>query len=409
MTVPLAPTVYRYEGNGVTDIFSYPNRVITTTNLKVTILTRATDAEVETLTLTADYTVTIVSNSKANVTITNVAKIPSGTQDILISLILPASQTRSFPRADSLPAEAIELGLDKLTLLAQKTNDTLTRSIRFPDSDTTTDGVLPPKAERALTYLAFDVDGVPIVSASAVGGAPAGAFGATLVATATQGAAQILLNSLPQQRASAATSAYVDFAEGTDNGTNRVRLIAPAALAADQTVTFPDLSGVPLLDAGAQTVLGVKTFTAAPVVVGRTDGGSATAGNVGEVISSTVLTGAAVSFTTAITRDITSIDLPAGEWDVSGMVNFAGTGTTTVQQMTVAINTTSATLPLSSNSSYMRVTNTFGAGQADNALQCGIRRFSLSSTTTVYLVAASNFAVSTLSGFGTITARRVQA
>jgi hypothetical protein len=194
MTVPLAPTVYRYEGNGVTTIFSYLNRVFTAADLEVTILTRATDAIVETLTLTTDYTVTIVSNSQANVTVTNVAKIPSGTQDILISLNLAASQTRSFPRADSLPAESIELGLDKLTLLAQKTNDTLLRSIRFPDSDTTTDGVLPPKAERALTYLAFDANGVPIASESAAGGAPAGAFGATLVATATQGAAQTLLD-----------------------------------------------------------------------------------------------------------------------------------------------------------------------------------------------------------------------
>jgi hypothetical protein len=231
MTVPLAPTVYRYEGNGVTAIFSYPNRVFTAADLEVTILTRATDAEVETLTLTTDYTVTIVSNSQANVTVTNVAKIPSGTQDILINLNLAASQTRSFPRADSLPAEAIELGLDKLTLLAQKTNDTLSRSIRFPDSDTTTDGVLPPKAERSLTYLAFDANGVPIASASAAGGAPAGAFGATLVATATQGAAQTLLD--------AATKAVYDPANISQQvvGTTATQTLT------NKTLTSPVLNG----------------------------------------------------------------------------------------------------------------------------------------------------------------------
>lgn len=193
MTVPAADTTYRYEGNGVTTVFAYNNRLLTTADVQVQILTRATDALVETLTLTTDYTVTIVSNQLANVTITNPAKIPSITQDILLNLNIAISQTRSYPRADSLPAGEIEKGLDKLTLITQLISDRQDRTLRFPASDTTTDGELPPKAERALKYLAFDIDGAPIASEGEAGGVPAGAFGAQIVATSTQTQAVSLL------------------------------------------------------------------------------------------------------------------------------------------------------------------------------------------------------------------------
>lgn len=164
MTVPAAATTYRYQGNDVTTIFAYSNRLLTEDDVKVQILTRATDAVVETLTKTTDYTVTIVSNSLANITITNATKIPSVTQDILLALNLAISQTRSYPRADSLPAADIERGLDKLTLIAQKLDDGQTLTLRFPESDTTSDGELPSAANRANKYLAFDASGEPVVS-----------------------------------------------------------------------------------------------------------------------------------------------------------------------------------------------------------------------------------------------------
>lgn len=43
--------------------------------------------------------------------------------------------------------------------------------------------------------------------------------------------------------ASAAGPASLDLAEDTDNGTNRVRVIAPAAVASDRTLTLPDVDG----------------------------------------------------------------------------------------------------------------------------------------------------------------------
>jgi len=263
MTVPAALTTYRYEGNGVSTVFAYSNRLLTSADVRVQILTRATDAVVETLELTTDYTVTIVSNSLANITITNAAKIPSVTQDILLSLNIAISQTRSFPRADSLPAADIELGLDKLTLVAQLIDDAQERSLRFPESDTVTSGELPAKADRLGKFLAFgSTNGEPIVTAVAVGSTPVTAYGATLVQAADAAAARTTL-ALPFTPASASTPAYLDFAEQTTNGTNRIRLIAPASIASDTTVTL-GASGLVLLSAvtasGAASVAFSSTY-----------------------------------------------------------------------------------------------------------------------------------------------------
>lgn len=242
MTVPASTTTFRYEGNGVTAIFAYSNRLLGEVDVRVQILTRATSAVVETLTRVTDYTVTIVSNSLANITIINPAKIPSVTQDILLTLNLDISQTRSYPRADSLPAADIERGLDKLTLIAQKLDDQLALAIRFPDSDTTSNGELPSAGFRASKYLAFDSDGEPVASAGT--DTITSPFGATLIEAADANEAKTILEviDVPYTNASASAPAALDFAEQTTNGTHKSTLRANPALAADSISTLPSYS-----------------------------------------------------------------------------------------------------------------------------------------------------------------------
>jgi len=410
MTVPAAVTTYRYEGNGVTTVFAYSNRLLTTADVKVQILTRATDTIVETLALTTDYTVTLVSNSLANITITNATKIPSVTQDILLTLDLAISQTRSYPRADSLPAADIEKGLDKLTLIAQKQDDKQTLTLRFPDSDTNTDGELPPKAERALTYLAFDADGVPIASASAAGGAPAGAFGATLVATATQLEAQTLLAVPPFTPASASGPATLAFAEDTDNGTNKVTLAAPSSVAADVTVTLPGTADT-LVGRATTDTLTNKTLTTPTIaqgnLIGTTTNDNAAAGSVGEYLSATLASGSATALTTATPKTVISVSLTAGDWDVSGQVRLTTGAATTTTAISCSISQTNNTMSSDTDPSFYQVQASF-ATNAFNSLPAGATRISLASTTTVYLVVNATFATSTCSAYGTIRARRIR-
>ena len=44
--------------------------------------------------------------------------------------------------------------------------------------------------------------------------------------------------------ASASAPASIDLAEDTDNGTNKITLTAPSAIASDKVITLPDASGI---------------------------------------------------------------------------------------------------------------------------------------------------------------------
>ena len=135
----------------------------------------------------------------------------------------------------------------------------------------------------------------------------------------------------------------------------------------------------------------------------------ASAGYVGEYISSSISSGSAVSLTTATPANITSISLTAGDWDVMGLVCFTGNAATTVSAKNGWISSTSATVPTPPNSgSFWSDQLPLGAGNTVWRMSVGNIRFSLSGTTTVYLSCQATFAVNTYSAFGFIGARRVR-
>jgi hypothetical protein len=136
---------------------------------------------------------------------------------------------------------------------------------------------------------------------------------------------------------------------------------------------------------------------------------SASAGQVGEIMESTVVTGSAVALTTATSANVTSISLTAGDWDVWGNVWFSPAATTSITRDGGGISTTSATMPTSPGAGA-RFLNIHAAVVPNNVFgsTVGMTRVSLASTTTVYLVAEATFTVSTLGAYGYIGARRVR-
>ena len=146
---------------------------------------------------------------------------------------------------------------------------------------------------------------------------------------------------------------------------------------------------------------------------GTVNNDNAASGIVGQVITATVPVGLAVSLTTATTENITSISLPAGDWDVRGQVNFVLSGVTSTLHQ-IGISLTSATLPSQAGGSGLGtdplvifplittlLSNTL-------TLPAAHVRISLANTTTVYLVARSTFALGSESAYGTIFARRAR-
>lgn len=164
------------------------------------------------------------------------------------------------------------------------------------------------------------------------------------------------------------------------------------------------------------TALNATQLTTGTVPAARTNGhqnGTATndsgaAGEIGEFISQTVLAGAAVSNTTATARDVTSISLTAGDWDVFGNVVFAPNAATIPTVLGCWISVTSGTLPTAPNEGsefFQQLAFTTGATQF---FPCGQKRISVSGTTTVFLSSFATFTVNIMQSYGFVGARRAR-
>lgn len=142
-------------------------------------------------------------------------------------------------------------------------------------------------------------------------------------------------------------------------------------------------------------------------IVGTTTNNNATAGSVGEFVSSTIASGSSVSLTDATYANITSISLTAGDWDVSGIVAITTGATTTTSYINYGVSTTSAATGSLGQMGSLTTPATIAA-TVDFVTPVPITRLSLASTTTIYLVTRVGFAVSTAAAYGVIRARRVR-
>jgi hypothetical protein len=135
---------------------------------------------------------------------------------------------------------------------------------------------------------------------------------------------------------------------------------------------------------------------------------SAVAGNIGEVIQSTVLAAGALALTTAVALNVTSISLTPGDWDVSGVVAFVPAATTNATQYVAGINTVSATQPLPGNGGLSQLSQAAAVPVNPSFFSIAPVRVSLAVTTVVFLVATSAFTVAAMTAYGGIFARRVR-
>ena len=175
-----------------------------------------------------------------------------------------------------------------------------------------------------------------------------------------------------------------------------------------QSVASVGISNQVLLSNGAAALPSMATKNSA--LAGTTTNDNATAGNMGEFVSSSIATASSVALTTNTPVNITSISLTAGDWIVYGQVAFTATSTTHVSQRVGAISTTTGTLPTSisdsTQSSFYFTEASEIIGSNDSCFEVSPCRQSLSGTTTIYLVAQGTFTTSTLKAYGFIAARR---
>lgn len=131
--------------------------------------------------------------------------------------------------------------------------------------------------------------------------------------------------------------------------------------------------------------------------------------------TSSVALANAVSLSTGAAKNVTSLALTQGVWDVTGIVDLNPAASTTVTLLEAGVSLTSNALASQAggsglgtdpNSSWAQPSAAPGANPIN--LEVGPVRLTLTAPTTVYLVAQATFATSTLSAFGTLSARKVK-
>lgn len=184
--------------------------------------------------------------------------------------------------------------------------------------------------------------------------------------------------------------------EGTTADDFQITL-SPGEPTADRIITLPDKTGTVAVTSDLLTIPSGD-------IVCSTTNDSAAAGDLGEYIESVVLAASAVSLTTSVAANVTSISLTAGDWDVFGYVSLNVGATTSFTVEACGSNTTSATL----GSDITLHRHAAFVPQSNYSFSIPTRRISIASTTTVYLVAFATFTVSTCGAYGRISARRVR-
>ncbi len=148
------------------------------------------------------------------------------------------------------------------------------------------------------------------------------------------------------------------------------------------------------------------TSSAGVVLKGTTTNNNAATGDYGEYLDSVVLTAVASNTPT----NITTLSLTAGDWEVSATTSFRGVaGVTSWTYIGAGINTVSATMPTDPQTAQMVLPATLAATGVHSTMCISPIRFSLTTTTTVYLIGLHVFTgAGSPSIQGTLRARRMR-
>lgn len=160
----------------------------------------------------------------------------------------------------------------------------------------------------------------------------------------------------------------------------------------------------------------VGTLSATTLVafgtIGNQTSTAPSAGYIGEVLSAANTTGTSALVSATITN-VTSVTLTPGIWDITGTVNFIGTGnnTSTYAAMGIATANNSLSPADSFGAGIGMLQNQISGAVVTNSsncnLLCGPGRLSVSANTTYYLNCQLTASVINCKGYGVIRAVRV--
>jgi hypothetical protein len=163
MTISTTIVKNSYAGNGVTTVFNYNFKILSSSDLKVII--RSTNGTETTKTLNTHYTITGVGSAVGGSVTFTAGNIPVSEQTIVLIRDTAQTQSIDYVANDPFPAETHEEGLDKGIILTQELQEEIDRCLKLSKTNTmnSTEFYIGP-ADRAGKILGFDGNGELVVS-----------------------------------------------------------------------------------------------------------------------------------------------------------------------------------------------------------------------------------------------------
>jgi hypothetical protein len=150
MSVSVAYAPVREAGNGTKVAFTFTFKIFNKTDLVVSKLVRATNAETL-MTVDTDYTVTINPTTEGGTVTYAVA--PTALQDSYIRRTMTLTQPADIPTNNLFREVQIENALDKNVMIDQQQQVLIDRSVKLPEVTTGVSVVLPvPVSKKALRW-----------------------------------------------------------------------------------------------------------------------------------------------------------------------------------------------------------------------------------------------------------------
>ena len=229
-----------FAGSGSAGPFSFTFKVFQASDVLVVKFNTTTNVE-QTLTLTADYTVSL--NSDQNVspggTVTLTSVLASG-YNLALSSQVQSTQETDLTNQGGFYPEVITAALDKLTIVNQQNDEALSRSIKTSLADTRTGDELRDDlfaAEVSATASAAAADASEAAALASQNAAATSASNAAISAAAAEAAAASGLYSNVQDKSADYTVVIADAGD----------LFRVTTTAAPVTITLPDIAA-PMLD-----------------------------------------------------------------------------------------------------------------------------------------------------------------
>jgi hypothetical protein len=141
-----------------------------------------------------------------------------------------------------------------------------------------------------------------------------------------------------------------------------------------------------------------------PIIQGIIDGSAATAGQVGQVMSSITLSGSAVSLSNGVSATIAQLNITAGQWIIWGNIFVNSGGTQNISNYQGWISSSSS----HPDNAFVSEINQAGINAPNGGIVVPMQPINVTTTTTYFLKGLAAFGSGTAKGSGSLYALRVR-